>query len=101
MFKPLFTNLVTFSVTVVQDKELGDVTRQNALELMVTFAEKAPAMCKKDTSFTSEMVTQCLSLMTDVGADDDDASEWCLAEDVRANNLFSVDTPTKRKHCTA
>lgn len=82
MFKHLFHNLVQFSVMVMQDKDLGDQTRQNALELMGTFADNSTAMCKKDPSYTSDMVTQCLSLMTDVGADDDDASEWNAAEDV-------------------
>lgn len=82
MFKPLFNNLVTFSITVIQDKELDDQTRQNALELMATFADQNPQMCKKDPSYTSEMVTQCLSLMTDVGIDDDDAEEWNNSEDV-------------------
>jgi len=82
MFKPLFHNLVTFSITVIQDKDLDDQTRQNALELMATFADNHPAMCKKDSSYTSEMVTQCLSLMTDVGAEDEDAAEWNASEDV-------------------
>ncbi|KAL8951885.1 MAG: hypothetical protein Q9222_002160 [Ikaeria aurantiellina] len=84
MFKPLFHNLVQFAVTVIQDKDLGDTVRQNALELMGTFADYSPAMCKKDPSFTSDMVTQCLSLMTDVGADDDDASEWNSTDDLEA-----------------
>jgi len=82
MFQPLFNNLVTFSISVIQDKELSDLARQNALELMATFADHAPAMCKKDPSYTSEMVTQCLSLMTDVGVDDDDAAEWNASEDL-------------------
>jgi len=83
MFKPLFHDLVTFSIQVIQDKDLDDSARQNALELMATFADYSPQMCKKDSSYTSEMVTQCLSLMTDVGIDDDDASEWNSTEDVR------------------
>ena len=82
MFKPLFHNLVVFSISVIQDKELGDQTRQNALELMATFADYAPGLCKKDQSYVSDMVTQCLSLMTDVGLDDDDASEWISSEDL-------------------
>jgi hypothetical protein len=82
MFKPLFNSLVVFSVSVIQDKELGDTARQNALELMATFAEYAPQMCKKDPNYTTDMVTQCLSLMTDVGVDDDDASEWNASEDL-------------------
>ena len=82
MFKHHFNNLVRFSISVIQEKELGDQTRQNALELMATFADYAPAMCKKDPVYTPEMVTQCLSLMTDIGVDDDDASEWNASEDV-------------------
>lgn len=82
MFKGLFNNLVKFSVSVVANKELSDQVRQNALELMATFADYAPATCKKDPDFTSQMVTQCLSLMTDIGEDDDDASEWNASEDV-------------------
>ena len=84
MFKPLFNNLVKFSVSIIQEKELGDATRQNALELMATFADYAPVMCKKDPDYTNSMVTQCLSLMTDIGIDDDDAAEWNESEDVRA-----------------
>jgi hypothetical protein len=83
MFKHLFSNLVQFSVSVIQDKELDSICRQNALELMATFADYAPSMCKKDDSFTRDMITQCLSLMTDLGEDDDDAAEWLAADDVR------------------
>lgn len=82
MFKPLFNNLVSFSISVIQDKELTDQARQNALELMATFADYAPVMCRKDPSYTNDMITQCLSLMTDIGVDDDDAAEWNESDDV-------------------
>lgn len=82
MFKPVFNALVNFSITVIQDKELDDQARQNALELMATFADCSPQMCRKDTNYTPDMVTQCLSLMTDVGMDDEDAEEWNASEDV-------------------
>ncbi|RJE26313.1 Importin beta-3 subunit [Aspergillus sclerotialis] len=82
MFKGLFNNLVKFSISVVADKELSDQVRQNALELMATFADYAPKTCAKDPIFAQEMVTQCLSLMTDIGADDEDASEWNSSEDL-------------------
>lgn len=83
MFKPLFHSLVSFCIGLIQDKEFTDQARQNALELMATFADYAPGMVKKDSSFTSDMITQCLSLMTDIGADDDDAAEWNASDDVR------------------
>ncbi|KAI1100067.1 ARM repeat-containing protein [Jackrogersella minutella] len=81
MFRPLFHNLVMFSIGVIQDKELNDLCRQNALELMATFADYAPSMCRKDPSYTDDMITQCLSLMTDLGEDDDDAAEWLASDD--------------------
>jgi len=87
MFKPLFNSLVQFSVSVIQDKDLGEQPRQNALELMATFAQFAPPMCKKDPTYANDMVTQCLSLMTDVGIDDDDAEEWNVSEDVSILSL--------------
>ncbi|CAI4213323.1 unnamed protein product [Parascedosporium putredinis] len=82
MFKPLFHNLVVFSVSVISDKELDNLCRQNALELMATFADYAPSMCRKDPSYTEDMITQCLSLMTDLGEDDDDAAEWLASDDL-------------------
>lgn len=89
MFKPLFNSLVQFSISVIQDKELDETPRQNALELMATFADVAPQMCKKDPNYTTDMVTQCLSLMTDVGIDDEDAEEWNSNEDLDADESDS------------
>lgn len=85
MFKSTFNSIVKFGIQCVQDKELGDQTRQNALELLATFADNAPGMCRKDPNYTNDMVTQCLSLMTDIGADDDDAAEWNESDDVSLN----------------
>ncbi|GES60696.1 importin beta-3 subunit [Aspergillus terreus] len=82
MFKGMFNNLVKFSISVIADKDLSDQVRQNALELMATFADYAPNMCRKDPEFARDMVTQCLSLMTDIGVDDDDAAEWNASEDL-------------------
>lgn len=93
MFKNQFRNLVQFSITVIQDTTLGDQVRQNALELMGTFADYNAAMCRKDPSYTSDMVTQCLSLMTDVGMDDEDASEWNASEDVSTSSYRTWTCP--------
>lgn len=84
MFKTQFSVLRQFSISVIQDTSLDNQTRQNALELMATFAEWAPNMCKKDPEFASSMVTQCLSLMTDLGDEDDDLTEWNEREDLDA-----------------
>lgn len=88
MFKQLFHNLVQFNISVIQDKDLDNICRQNALELMATFADYAPSMCRKDASYTADMITQCLSLMTDLGEDDDDAAEWLASDDVSDDILM-------------
>lgn len=82
MFKGLFRSLVAFTISVIQDGELDDQTRQNALEVMATFADYAPGMVKKDESYVNDMITQCLSLMTDIGPGDDDAAEWNASDDM-------------------
>jgi importin-5 len=85
MFKPMFSDVVRFSIGIVQDKELSNTCRQNALELLATFADNSPNLCKNEPTYATEMVTQCLSLMTDIGLDDEDASEWNDADDVCCN----------------
>jgi hypothetical protein len=81
-FKGVFGPLVHVCIGMIADKELEDQARQNALELMATFADYNPKLCKQDKNYINDMVTQCLSMMTDVGADDDDAEEWNAQEDV-------------------
>lgn len=81
-FKGVFGPLVQICIQMIQDKELDDQARQNALELMATFADYNPKMCKQDKNYINDMVTQCLALMTDVGIDDHDAEEWNSQEDV-------------------
>jgi len=81
MFKSVFGDLVQLCISLIQDTGLEDQARQNSLELMATFADYNPTMCRKDPNYTEQMVTQCLSLMTDIGEDDDDAAEWNAQED--------------------
>jgi hypothetical protein len=74
---------------MISDKDLEDQTRQNALELMATFADCNPTMCKKEPAYIENMVTQCLSLMTDVGLDDETAEEWNAQEDLELDESDS------------
>nr|OQO21928.1 hypothetical protein B0A51_13028 [Rachicladosporium sp. CCFEE 5018] len=89
MFKGVFSQLVGLTISMISDKDLDDQCRQNALELMATFADYNPAMCRKEPAYTENMVTQCLSLMTDVGLDDEDAEEWNAQEDLDADESDS------------
>ena len=79
--------ILLFVLALAGPSAADDQARQNALELMATFADFNPGMCKKEPSYTTEMVTQCLSLMTDVGLDDDNAEEWNSQEDMDSNRV--------------
>lgn len=85
MFKAHFKDLVGISIGIVKITELDDICRQNALELMATFADYAPSMCRKEPEYTSEMITQCLSLMTDLGDGDEGLAEWIETDDVSSS----------------
>lgn len=83
MFKPMFKELVEFCLAVCKNKEFEEKTRNSALELLTTFSETSPNMCKKDDSYTSVMVLLCLELMTEIGEnDDEEASEWKNEDDL-------------------
>ncbi|KAG7666219.1 PSE1 [[Candida] subhashii] len=76
MFKDMFPTIIEFCATVSKHKDLDSNTRMASLELLTTFAEVSPSMCKRTTSYTEEMVLITLSMMTEVCIDDDDAAEW-------------------------
>jgi importin-5 len=82
MFRHSFSSLVQFAISVIKEKDFENDARQAALELLVTFAEGAPAMCRNDKTFSSAVIEQTLSLMCD--HDDDPAAidDWQNTEDV-------------------
>lgn len=81
-FKDAFPTVIEFCSTVAKNKELNSKARLSALELLTTFSEVSPAMCKKTPSYAESMVLVTLSLMTEVCIDDDDAAEWNNSDDV-------------------
>ena len=82
MFKDAFSQLVQFAVSVIKEKSLDDGARQAALELLVTFAEGAPAQCRKDPQYSIATVEQSLSLMCDHEDDSDTLEVWRNTDDV-------------------
>ncbi|OLL23441.1 Importin subunit beta-3, partial [Neolecta irregularis DAH-3] len=82
IFAALFPSLIQFCISVVKNKELEDMARQSALELLVTFSESSPAMCRKTDQFAQLVIFESLSLMTEISQDDDDATEWRQSDDL-------------------
>lgn len=82
VFKDAFPTVIEFCSTVAKNKELSGKARMSALEVLTTFSEVSPAMCKKTPSYAESMVLVTLSMMTEVCVDDDDAAEWNNSDDV-------------------
>jgi hypothetical protein len=76
MFKDMFPSIIEFCGAVCKNKELDSTTRMASLELLTTFAEVSPAMCKRSPTYTESMVVITLSMLTEVCIDDDDAADW-------------------------
>lgn len=82
IFKPMFETIISFCSQVAQDKNLESNARLTALELLTTFSESSPNMCKREQSYSTTMVIVTLKLMTEVCVDDDEnCSEWNNVDD--------------------
>lgn len=82
MFRAAFAHLVQFAVSALKEKDLDDGARQSALELLVTFAEGAPVMCRQDKNYTIVTVEQTLSLMCEHDGEPEALEEWRTTKDV-------------------
>lgn len=76
MFKDMFPTIIEFCAAVSKNKQLDSGARMAALELLTTFSEVSPSMCKSTPSYTDNMVLITLSMLTEVCIDDEEASEW-------------------------
>ncbi|ODV65655.1 ARM repeat-containing protein [Hyphopichia burtonii NRRL Y-1933] len=81
MFKSMFPTIIEFCSAVSKNKEVESNARMAALELLTTFSEVAPVMCKLTPNYTSEVILITLVMLTEVCIDDDDAAEWNNKDD--------------------
>lgn len=82
MFKDMFPKIIEFCAAVCKNKELDSNTRMASLELLTTFAEVSPAMCKRSPTYADNIIVITLSMLTEVCIDDDDAAEWNNDDDL-------------------
>ncbi len=80
MFRNMFETIIQFCSAVSKNKDLDSSARLAALELLTTFSESSPNMCKRQPQYTQAIVVITLSVMTEVCVDDDDAAEWNNAD---------------------
>ena len=81
MFLPVFGTLIDFTLAVASEQDFDENTRMSALELMATFADGAPNMCKREPKYVAQLVPVLLKLLTEVGVDDEDSLEWQNTDD--------------------
>jgi len=82
--------LVQMAIQIVTAQQLEDDTRFLAVELLVTLAEQAPSMMRKQAIFLQNMVPLALQLMLTV--DEVDMAEWnSTTEDDDDTDMTSID----------
>ena len=81
IFKPMFETIIGFCSQVSQNQDLESNARLTALELLTSFCESSPNMCKREPSYSTTIVVITLKLMTEVCVDDEDCSEWNNVDD--------------------
>ncbi|VVC43442.1 Hypothetical protein CINCED_3A008021 [Cinara cedri] len=70
------TNIIEMCLKYLKNEEANESYRQMCLEVVVTFAETAPAMMRKESSkYISPLVVQVLELMASIEDQDDWSSE--------------------------
>lgn len=72
LFRAVLDNVTTFATELGRNASLESRTRQTAMELLVTLAESAPGMCRKNGQFAQTVVPVCMQLMSSV----EDDAEW-------------------------
>ncbi|QPG76766.1 hypothetical protein FOA43_004160 [Brettanomyces nanus] len=82
IFKPMFSTLIQFCSAVAKNRDLESGARLASLELLTCFCESSPNMCKREPSYASAIVLDCLQLSTEVCEGDDDCEDWINSEDL-------------------
>lgn len=86
MFMNMFPTIIEFCTAVCKDKDLESGARMTSLELLTTFSESSPNMCKRASSYVPGIIIITLSMLTEVCIDDDDAAEWNNKDDTEEEN---------------
>ncbi|KAJ1961863.1 importin subunit beta-3 [Dipsacomyces acuminosporus] len=82
LFRSVLGSLITFATTIGKNEELENATRQTAIELLITLAESAPGMCRKNAQFCQSLVPVCMHLMSTIEDDED----WYTTDTLEDND---------------
>ncbi|ODV59540.1 ARM repeat-containing protein [Ascoidea rubescens DSM 1968] len=76
LFKDMFEKIIEFCSLITKNKNLEQNCRISSLELLTTFSEVSPQMCKSNSNYINSIIILSLSLMTELSPDDDEYSDW-------------------------
>ncbi|KAJ2636096.1 importin subunit beta-3 [Coemansia sp. RSA 1286] len=71
MFRGVLDSLIPFATTIAKNSDMESRTQQSAVELLVTLAEVAPGMCRKNAQFCQQLVPVCMQMMSSIEDDED------------------------------
>lgn len=80
--RPHLNPVLSLCHKLVSNVNNEDAVRQLALEAVVTLAETAPGMIRKQKSAIPIIIPEMLKLMVDLEDDEESLAEWSVADDV-------------------
>ncbi|PVU97624.1 hypothetical protein BB561_000436 [Smittium simulii] len=69
-FRPVLSSLVEFTLLICSNDQLENATKQISFEVLVTLAEAAPGICRKQSQFCEKLVPIALDMMSQIEDDD-------------------------------
>nr|CAB3256613.1 importin-5 [Phallusia mammillata] len=86
VIRPHVENLLTICLKIVSDCDLMDNIRQLTLETIVTLAETAPGLVRKQKQLIPLIVPQMLALMIDLDDDEASLAEWSVTDEAEEDD---------------
>ncbi|OLY77768.1 Importin subunit beta-3 [Smittium mucronatum] len=99
-FRPILVNMLDLGALIGGNKNLMDATRQVALEVLITLAEAAPGLCRKQSHFCEKLVPVILDMMTEIQDDEDWYAVDSLDEDDEEDNSVFGEQAIDRLACS-
>ncbi|OMJ17419.1 Importin subunit beta-3 [Smittium culicis] len=99
-FRPILVNILEFGSQIGSNVNLLDATRQVAIEVLVTLAEAAPGICRKQPQFCEKLIPIILNMMTEIEDDEDWYTVDTLDEDDNEDNAVFGEQAIDRLACS-
>lgn len=76
IFIKTFDRILDICFTISKSKNIDSFIRMSALELLTSFAEAFPSLCKSNSLYIESILLITLSMLTEISINDENAIEW-------------------------